>query len=249
MHQLRTVQYRKIKNFLTAILKKLVVKSALQRIPSSMSGELDFVVSAWGRVAGDIVIVDSRGFAQLMVRTLRCIQSMSYADMCVISAIESRISTTEVGSHVDRELHMLFRDMLSRCTHVYGSHLSLDELLDAYSQILRFSSSDPDSFSQIRREVSHHLLSRIAAGEKIPLKFNMHAFVGTFISDLNESHLPGFSDWCLHRVKSLHTNSNSSPTLAYQVTSDLLTIQKVFDTLHVAPTADFELAVKICVSY
>ncbi len=192
-------------------------------------------------------VIEPLGVSQLMVDTLKCIQGMSHCDLCVLSAIDS-VAPWKTGSiDVDPLLMGSLRNMIGKSLAVYGNHLCLNELLDTYMQLLSLSGTSGVDYGPARRSVGDFLLTRIASGEKLPLSFDMCKFVDTFVVDLGKAHALSISDWALHRVKSLRSHNTSHEERI--IPSQLLAVQRVWDTMGEVPVVSFVTAVQIFVSY
>lgn len=215
-------------------------------MPKSVSLNTNRVLNAWICVADRNVSLDSHGVSELMIETLKCIQSMSHSDLCIISAIDGSSPWTLGQVDVDPDLLRTTGTMIQRSLEIYGESVSLNDLLDTYVQLFSISSSKVD-YVPIRSSVGQFLISRIGSGEQLPLSFDMCKFVDTFIADLTIAHAVNLSDWALHRVKWIR--ARGVPYHSQKLIDQLLAVQRVWGTLGTEPHADFIEAVKIYVSY
>jgi len=227
--------------------RRLILKSSRQKVSPALLSQADACSSGWGSVRNGKITGNSRLFlSKLLIDTLKTAQSMSPADVCVISSIfrESELHRAENG--IDTELVKTFSDFLNRTLSIFTESLSLTELFQLYVQLLHLSSTEPEVVPE-RDHVSRSLTSRIRNGEELPIDFPTLEFVDTYIEDMDECILNTLSRWALRSVYRYRRESN--PTDSSELTANLLAIQKGYDYKKISPPSkEFIDAIRIFIT-
>lgn len=189
----------------------------------------------------------SRGsISELLVATLRTVQSFNPSDVSIVKAIyaNSRIASHAIG--VDNELLDTFWQAIHRTEEIYKESLSFVDLLGLYLELLT-ASTGSNIFIESRDSVGVCMLLRIRSGERIPLSFPMTKFLDAFTVDLDAELLERIGAWCLHKVKvslKSRVTSDSSHTLI----SELLAVHAAHEISKIPPSRNFVESVRLFIS-
>lgn len=190
---------------------------------------------------------DSRGsISEILVTTLRSMQSFKPSDVSIVKAIyvNSRISNHATG--VDNELLDTFLQAIHRTEEIYKESLSFVDLLDLYLELLT-ASTGSNIFIESRDAVGVYLLLRMRSGERIPLSFPMTEFLDAFTVDLDADLLERIGAWCLHKVK-VSLKSRVTLDSSHPLISELLAVHAAHEINKIPPSRDFVESVRLFIS-